>query len=119
MQDIRGEPHVMNAVVRYPVGEIGTWAHADATVEEITRRGDFWEYAEIQRPALMELMARGLDPAHALDAVVAPEGDMVLADGCHRYSVARDLGAASVPVRLGEWNDWFDEDGAWCASAQS
>jgi hypothetical protein len=95
----------------YPVEVIGTWAHADATVEEVTRREDFWEYAQVQRAALMALMAGGLDPAHALDAVIAPEGDMVLADGCHRYAVARDLGIASLLVRLGQWDDWFADAG--------
>jgi hypothetical protein len=91
----------------YPVDVIGSWAHADATVEEVTRREDFWEYAEIPREKLMLLVAAGLDPAHALAAVTAPEGDTVLADGCHRYSVGRDLGMARLPVRLDEWGTWF------------
>jgi hypothetical protein len=92
-----------------PVAEIGTWAHADATVEEVTRRGDFWEYAELSRAELLVLMADGLDLSHALDAVTTPEGDTALADGCHRYATGRDLGLASLPVRFGEWCDWFGE----------
>jgi hypothetical protein len=96
-------------IASYPVAEIGTWAHADATVEEVTRRGDFWEHAGLSRTELLALMAGGLDPSHALDAVTAPEGDTVLADGCHRYAAGRDLGLTALPVRLGEWDDWFGE----------
>lgn len=105
-------PEISSAVppvAAYLVTEIGTWAHADATVEEVTRRGDFWECAGLSRAELLALMAGGLDPSHALDAVTAPEGGTVLADGCHRYAAGRDLGLAYLPVRFGEWGDWFGE----------
>jgi len=97
-------------ILWYPLDAIGGWGHADATVEEVTQREDFWEYADIPRPALVRLMAGGLDPSHALAAVTAPEGDTVLADGCHRYSVGRDLGMACLPVRMDEWGAWFDSE---------
>ena len=97
-------------MIIYPTETIGAWAHADATVDEVTRRPDFWEYAGISCGELVSLMAGGMDPSYALAAVIAPEGDTVLADGCHRYSVARDLGILFLPVKMGTWDEWFGED---------
>ncbi len=92
----------------YPITVIGSWAHADATVEEITWRSGFWECADLARADLERLMAGGLDAAHALVAAVMPEGDIALSDGCHRYAVGRDLGFASLPVEFRSYEECFE-----------
>lgn len=93
----------------YPIAVIGSWAHSDATVEEVTRRPEFWEYANLPRAELERRMAGGLDPDHALTAAVLREGDTALADGCHRYAVARDLGLTALPVKFMTFAECFED----------
>lgn len=90
--------------VSVPVDVIGSWLHGNCTVLETAARDDFWDSAELSEEELRARISHGFYPDCPLEAFTTPYG-MMLADGCHRWAVADQLGIAELPVVVYEFND--------------
>lgn len=90
------------------IAEIGDWIHgppeSTRTVRETAVRPDIWDkgHCELSHEELRQRIATatGIACAHALQATTLQSGTVHLDNGVHRWTVARELGIVSVPVKM-------------------
>jgi hypothetical protein len=91
----------------FPLAGIGCWPHGNRTVAETARDPQFWTWSEMTEDDLAGRITAsgGITESYALEAFILPDGAIALAEGCHRWAVAANLGYAGAPVIVYQTDD--------------